>query len=609
MRMEKANYHQWIASIIFFSFIVLCVSGIPAVYTDPIPHSSLSIVFYSTLYIAQNALFACLLGLIVSPIIVWVRSVWLKYTVTALLVSTGLFFCFMNAKVYAFWRIYINSDVLQLYLDGRSKVFEVSAAMVNWIWMVVIIFLFIGCLITLFSKKIATHFCIKKIIGIFLGFFLVSQVIFIALVKKNDMSLLQYAVKVPYYYDSSIVHGLQVAGVSLFPATSTSGEIQRVFSDDQSLHYPLHPLQYHLPSHPLNVLLIVVDTLRYDMINSIDMPHVTQFAQHADQFMDNISGGDCTKPGIFSLFYSIPATYWHPVDDHHQGSILIRAFQANHYQFGIYASAPLTSPPFDQTVFVTLPHIQLSTPGATAVQRDEQVTRDMQHFLNKQSHRHRPFFGFIFYDAPHAYNALPLKVPFYPTRALNYFTVNNRTVSKPIFNLYKNAVFFDDEQIYRLITTLKTDHLLKNTIVIITSDHGQEFNEYRNDYWEHASGFSKYQVRTPMIIAWPHRAPHVYTNQTTHYDIAPTLLKRVLGVRNPTRDYSIGDDIFSKKQLHSVITGNYAYFALVSSHDMMQFHYSGLYRFTNLEMKPIHQTKHDTRMIDNTLHEMTRFSG
>lgn len=607
--MEKANHHQWIASIIFLSFLVLCVSGIPAVYTDPIPHSALSIGFYSLIYIAQNAFFACLLGLVVSPVIAWARSPFLKFGVTLLLLSTGLFFCFMNAKVYAFWRIYINGDVLQLYLDGRSKVFEVSAAMVNWIWMVVIIFLVLGCFITAFSKKIAQYFQLKKIISIFLGFFLASQIIFIGLVKKNDMSLLQYAVKVPYFYDSSIVHGLQVSGVSLFPATSTSGEIQHVFSDDQALRYPLHPLQYHLPPHPLNVLLIVVDTLRYDMINPVDMPHVTQFAQHADQFMDNISGGDCTKPGIFSLFYSIPATYWHPADDHRAGAILIRAFQANHYQFGIYASAPLTSPPFDQTVFATLPHIQLSTPGATAVQRDEQVTHDMQHFLTAESHRHQPFFGFIFYDAPHAYNALPLKTPFYPTHALNYFTVNNRTVPQPIFNLYKNAVFFDDEQIHQLITTLKSDDLLKNTIVIITSDHGQEFNEYRNDYWEHASGFSKYQVRTPMIIAWPHRSPRVYTYQTTHYDIAPTLLKRVLGVRNPSRDYSIGNDIFSEKQLHTVITGNYAYFALISHHDMMQFHYSGLYRFTNLEMKPIHQDKHDTKMIDNTLHEMTRFSG
>jgi hypothetical protein len=90
-----------------------------------------------------------------------------------------------------------------------------------------------------------------------------------------------------------------------------------------------------------------------------------------------------------------------------------------------------------------------------------------------------------------------------------------------------------------------------------------------------------------MIIAWPHRAPKIYDDQTTHFDLAPTLLKRVLGVTNPVSDYSVGDDFFSKKQPRFVIAGNYAYFAFITKNIIMQFHRSGLYRFTDLTMKPL----------------------
>jgi membrane-anchored protein YejM (alkaline phosphatase superfamily) len=413
--------------------------------------------------------------------------------------------------------------------------------------------------------------------------------------------------KVPYFYDLSIARSLEAMSLAHFPKNSLSPKLQTILTDNMKLDYPLHPLQYHLPKHPLNVLLIVIDTLRYDMINPTNMPNVYQFAQHADQFLNNMSGGDCTKPGIFSLFYGIPATYWNAAIEHHQGSILIRAFQANHYQLGLYASAPLTSPQFDQTVFTTVKNLQITTPGATSLDRDAKITDEMQHFLNSAAKNHKPFFGFMFYDAPHAYNAVNLSHPFHPIGSLNYFSINNKTPITPIYNLYKNAVFADDQLVKKIFQTLKADHLSQNTVVIVTADHGQEFNDDHNNYWEHASGFSKYQMRTPMIIAWPHRAPNTFHNQTMHFDLAPTLLKRVLGVSNPSSDYSIGDDFFSKKQMPIVIAGNYSYFALITKNNIMQFQKSGLYQFTDLQMKPLKNKIDNQVALADALHDMKMY--
>lgn len=584
---------RWLLTLTLLNVLILCITGLPALHADPTPHTFLSWGFYLIAYLAQNSLFAFILAVILSPVFLGLRKNYLTIIISIIPVTLLLWFNFVDARIFAFWRSFVSSSMINLYFakGGGSQVFEINSDMYVWIVSVFIVFFLLAIGVLLLSRKLAYFFRLKRWVYSLVFIYVAVQVFFIVLCTQNVMPLLQYTMKVPYFYDLSWVNALERSGIQVFPKASLVRKLQVVEADERKLRYPLHPLHYHLPQHPLNVLLIVVDTLRYDMVNQTNMPVVFHFAQHAEQFVDNISGGDCTKPGIFSLFYSIPATYWKSALMHHQGSILIRAFQANHYHFEILGSAPLSSPPFDATVFAHMKNLQIETPGKNALDRDAHVTQEMDSFLNHQSKTQHPFFGFIFYDAPHAYNALPLDKPFHPVGFLNYFSVHNDTPRTPIYNLYKNAVFADDQLIHHLLVTLKKNQLMKNTVVIITADHGQEFNDDHNNYWEHASGFSKYQLRTPMIIAWPNRAPKIYPNQTTHFDLAPTLLKRVLGVTNPVSDYSVGDDFYLKKQPSFIVVGNYAYYAVMMKNKIMQFHHSGFYRWTDLSMNPIHNEK------------------
>lgn len=600
--------NRWLFALILINTLILCLCGLPAALTDPIPQSFVSVGFYSIAYLSQNFLFSCVLGLMLWPIFRFIASDRIKIILAIVPELLVLLLCFMNSKVFSFWRVHINGALLHMYFSkgGGSQVFEVSGAMYTWISMSVVIFFIISIVAIVVSRTTHRFFRLKRWLGSLIVIYIVVQSSFIVMNTQNTMRTLQYSMKIPYFYDLSWVRAAQWMHVAIYPKDSLASKLKTNLSDTRQLNYPLHPLEYHVPKHPLNVLLIVVDTLRYDMINPVNMPHVFHFAAHANQFLDNVSGGDCTRPGIFSLFYGIPATYWDGAIDH-KGSIVIRAFQANHYRLGLFASAPLLSPPFAQTVFLTVKNLQTITPGKTPMERDTKITQQMRHFLNHAATNHKPFFGFMFYDAPHAYNAIPAHHPFSPIGFLNYFDVNNQTPVTPIFNLYKNAVFADDQLIQTIFETLKKDHLSKNTVVIITADHGQEFNEYHNDYWEHASGFSKYQMRTPLIIAWPNRPSKIYHDQTTHFDLAPTLLKRVLGVTNPTLDYSIGDDFFSKKQPPFVIAGNYAYYALITKKTIMQFHDSGFYRFADLTMKPLPDETITPSEAKQLLHEMSMY--
>ena len=82
-------------------------------------------------------------------------------------------------------------------------------------------------------------------------------------------------------------------------------------------------------------------------------------------------------------------------------------------------------------------------------------------------------------------------------------------------------------------------------MIILTGDHGQEFNDNGLNFWEHATNFTKYQVQTPLVIYWPKTKRRQINYVTNHFGIVPLLLTKILGVQNPTSDYSAGTSLFS----------------------------------------------------------------
>lgn len=148
---------------------------------------------------------------------------------------------------------------------------------------------------------------------------------------------------------------------------------------------------------------------------------------------------------------------------------------------------------------------------------------------------------------------------------VDYMKLNNDTDPTPFFNLYKNSVAEADSLIGLTLNKLREKDLLRNTVVIITGDHGQEFNENHNNYWGHASNYSLFQVGTPLIYYYPGCKPGKRNYRTTHYDISPTLMHYVLGVTNPPSDYSMGTylDDPSPRDWHFV--GHELYYAFIRS--------------------------------------------
>lgn len=81
-------------------------------------------------------------------------------------------------------------------------------------------------------------------------------------------------------------------------------------SAEHRLLYPLRPLSVSAPSDHKNLLVVVVDSLRADMLNNINMPNLQRYADNHFNFRQHMSGGNDEAMGMFSLFYGLPGHYY-----------------------------------------------------------------------------------------------------------------------------------------------------------------------------------------------------------------------------------------------------------------------------------------------------------
>jgi len=309
------------------------------------------------------------------------------------------------------------------------------------------------------------------------------------------------------------------------------------------LDYPKAALEVEPPARPLNILLIVVDSMRYDMLSPEIMPETSSLGQKAAVFRNHYSGGNCTRFGIFSLIYGLYGNYWFPVLGERRGPVLIDVLKEQGYDLRLFAASKLSFPEFNKTCFVEVPRSGIYDEPAAGdgAARDSEITGKFVEYL-KARDRKKPYFSFVFYDASHgSYDYEPALEKFKPSAAVNLLLLNKGNVL-PLFNKYKNSVHYDDHLIGRILNTVRETGGLEDTVIVVAGDHGEPF--FEKGYYGHNQGYSAEEVRVPLVFYQPGRAPAVYNNVTSHMDLAPALLK-LAGVKNPISDYSSGRDLFA----------------------------------------------------------------
>lgn len=324
--------------------------------------------------------------------------------------------------------------------------------------------------------------------------------------------------------------------------TPTQRELLQQQSD---LHYPLRPLEISAPAHPLNIVWIVAESLRGDMLDPRYMPRLWDFSNRAIRLDNHYSSGNLTQMGVFGMFYGLHGGYWDAVLKAGQPPVLMEVLRQQNYQFRINAAQRFSYPPFDRSVFVNLrpQDLHVLDSPEPAWQRDARNTDDLLRFVDRRL-PDRPFFACLFLESSHAnysFRDETAKIRPYLVN-FNYLTTDFQAQMPLIKNRYLNAVREVDTQIGRLLQHLENQHLLENTAVVVLGDHGEEFME--RSRWGHNTEFNRYQTGTVAVLSIPGQAPRAVRGITSHIDLPATLLP-LLGVRNPPRDYSLGQDLLA----------------------------------------------------------------
>ncbi len=346
-------------------------------------------------------------------------------------------------------------------------------------------------------------------------------------------------------------------------------DVKNTIKTDAVLNYPRHELHIDKPNK-FNVLIIASDATRYSVITPEVAPNLSRFKKQEDvvDFQDHISGGYATRFGIFSLMYGINSTYWFNFLDANKGSVLFDMLKHLGYEIHIVFSTYTSWPEFRKTCFVDIQESIKDDFKGQPWQRDMKSSTYLMKLLGKYDGK-KPFFGFIFMDAPHGYSYPPNENLFHAeSQNVNYIAVGKDTEENAAaWARYKNAVHFIDGRFAKIIDVLKQKGMYENTLIIFTSDHGEEFYEY--GFFGHNSAFDEAQVHVPFIVKLPKKFANLKKKQqvkhiTSHLDFVPTLFT-MLGVKNKAADYSNGYNLFASDYNRSfAFCGGWNYNAIIT---------------------------------------------
>ncbi len=322
------------------------------------------------------------------------------------------------------------------------------------------------------------------------------------------------------------------------------------------------PVGDHAREDADSILLIVVDTLRADMLDAPSggaahpMPHLSEIARRGIRFTNAVSPSPWTLPSTTTIISGMNP-YRHRVGTM-AGSVPLRgkpdAFHlAPTLRHAGYQSAYLVNNPYLR------PYYGFAD-GTLLFRRYHRTAHDGTALAMSWMNRHdfRPFFTMLHLMDPHWPYESPtdlgderLECEACDDLARLQYDHTDAGTRREVERRYRAEVSFTDDEIGRLYELLDEHEMLESTWIIVTSDHGEEL--WDHDRFLHGHTLFDELVRVPLVVV-PPRGSDVTGGRVVHSqvrleDVAPTILEIALGPDGPGRDRSLDDGSVSKLPL------------------------------------------------------------
>lgn len=322
-----------------------------------------------------------------------------------------------------------------------------------------------------------------------------------------------------------------------------------------------------------NVILLTIDTLRADMLSCYGYgepisPNIDRLAERGIRFEQAITGGSWTQAAFPVLMTSTYASMYGgclgPLSPDRPSPIEV--LSENGYATVAFTSAPLLSRLYGyqrgfQEFFDLVPgesdpwlrrvkggeHL-LRMPITHSISRILDIrTRPAQLYVSAEELNNTaiywlktartPFFAWIHYmdvhwpyhreeilnqpneiaqawrDLAHLHGVNWNGLPIDPQQRVHYL------------ELYKQAVRYTDQQVGYLLNSLEESGLSSDTLIVLVSDHGEEFLE-RGKWGHFETNLYDEILKVPLIIKLPGQSQGLIVDrQVRTLDIMPTILE------------------------------------------------------------------------------------
>lgn len=522
---------------------------------------------------------------------------------------------FIDMQVYDIYRFHINGFVLNMVTSsGASEIFRFDT-MLYIKEIVFFVLLVAACAVLWIAALRHRQWCTRRMVlatlGITVGCTFYAHLYYVYAEFMKKQTAINCKKMLPHYYPLKARSLLRNLG---FTPPNGYFASEGIGTASGAVFYPLHPIVSEPSSGRPNIVFILIDSWNKRALDAECMPNTYSYASGSLWYDNHISACNRTLGGVFGLFYSVPSYYWDIFEERKVSPVFFDELLRQGYHCQVYPGAEISDfIPFDRTVFRRIPDLNRRTDGNTVYERDCRLTDNFIADMKERANGGQPFFSLLFYDLPHSFELPEDKLAkFQPSwKYMDYSALNNDIDPTPVFNLYRNCCYQTDINIGRALQAIEDAGIADNTIVMITGDHGQEFNENRKNYWGHPSNFSKWQIGVPLICHYPgdSTATGRKTYRTTHYDIVPTLMQKVLGVKNPTSDYSMGyilSDSTSSRKWHTM--SKYQSIVFIVDNDViLEKTGNDDIEVTDADLNPIDGYKINAVEFDAAIRKLNRF--
>ena len=292
------------------------------------------------------------------------------------------------------------------------------------------------------------------------------------------------------------------------------------------------------PAGP-NIILIVVDCLRADHLSSYGYSRETSpnmdDAAAAGIFYKNAYGcAAWTKPAVASLFSALYPNKHNTINGEDalpdQLLTLAEILKNNGYNTGFFNGG-------NSNVGGKLNFYQgfnsIFEPAHWGMILTDQFLTHLSgiedekffayiHYMDLHLPYNRNEYNNVFSEKVENYLLMPHYIKLQPVReatAAGAFPEKDRQY---LTALYDGQIRYVDGAIKKIMSTLKEKNLLEKTIVIITSDHGEELWDHKN--FEHGHTLYNELLHVPLFITGGKFKPSVIETPVSIIDIFPTIL-------------------------------------------------------------------------------------